>query len=160
MLELTIVSWRQLRDVPLCISSPTYVIFPTYTHCCNYCRFSNVWPWLKKKTLCVFERVCVRVCVDSAPCPWVTWLLSCISTGFTDLHAQQPRDLKTRERGWYWGNEAWVTYHLMLLLLHNPLLSDGGKMLMKPWSRTMEDRGRKGKVGKRRETALFFGVSM
>lgn len=31
----------------------------------------------------------------------------------------------------------------MLPLLHNPTLSSGGKMLMKPWSRTIEDRKRK-----------------
>ena len=57
---------------------------------------------------------------------------------------------------------GWVTYHLMLPLLHNPTLSNGGKLLMKPQSRTMEDGKRKGERGEEKEErpALFFGVSM
>lgn len=44
---------------------------------------------------------------------------------------------------------GWVTYHLMLPLLHNPTLSNGGKLLMKPQSRTIEDGKRKGERGGR-----------
>lgn len=141
----------QLRNIPLCIDSPTYN--NSHTHWRDYCMFSYIWPWLQKP-LCVY----VCVCADSAACQWLTWLLSCAFTGFTDLHAQQPGDLKTRERGWYWG-EGWVTYHLMLPLLHNPTLSNGGKLLMRPWSRTIEDRKRE-REKEEGETAPFFGVSM
>lgn len=91
----------------------------------------------------------MNVCADGAVLSvYVAWLHV-----FPDLHAQQPRDLKTRERGKHWGRRAWVTYHLMLPVLHNPLLSTGVKMLRKPRSRTMGDR-------KRAETALSFAVSV
>lgn len=39
------------------------------------------------------------MCADSAACQRVTRLLSCVVTGFADLHAQQPGDLKTRGEG-------------------------------------------------------------
>ena len=53
--------------------------------------------------------------------------------------------LKDKGGGWRRGEGVgWVTYHLMLPLLHNPTLSNRGKLLMKPRSRTIEDGKRKG----------------
>lgn len=88
--------------------------------------------------------------------------MSCVFTGFADLHAQQPGDLKTREREEGGGVErrsGCATYHLMLPLLHNPTLSNGGETAdegaeQNNWRQKKEGEGERG------EAALFFGVSM
>lgn len=91
---------------------------PTVVHnCCQYRTIIlSAWPWDFRKHF-----ICECVCADSAACHRATWLLSCVFTDFTDLRAQQPGDLQTRGREGWWGREdGWVTYHMMLPLLHNP----------------------------------------
>lgn len=81
------------------------------------------------------------------------------------LRAQQWKDLKTRERekggGVVEGNGG-ATYHLMLPLLHNPSLSNGGENADEAAEQNNGRQKEKGREGgsERGETALFFGVSM
>lgn len=76
--------------------------------------FPRVWPWDFRKHL-----VREHVCADSAAV--TDWLDCCVYTDFTDLCAQQLRDLRHGGREGRWGwEDGWVTYHLMPPLLHNP----------------------------------------
>lgn len=117
--------------------------------------FSYIWPWLQKPSC---------VCADSAACQRVTRLLSCVVTGFADLHAQQPGDLKTRgEGGWRRGEGAgrlpiiWCCLSCII-----PRFQMEGNCW---WSRRAEqlktEREReRGGEEKEERPALFFGVSM
>ena len=148
----------RLRNIPLCIGSPTYNVSHVHTHYRDYCMFSYIWPWLQKPS-CVC--VCWQCCLSASDltvelCFYRLHRFTCSAAG----RLKDKREGVVSRGGW----GGWVTYHLMLPLLHNPTLSNGGKLLMKPRSRTIEDRKRKGREGGRErgrgETALFFGVSM
>ena len=144
---------RQLRNIPLCTGSPKYNI--SRAHCGNRCMFSYIWPWLQKPS-------CMRA--DSAACQRVTWLLSCVVTGFADLHAQQPGDLKTREgggveaRGWDGLPIIWCCLSCIIPRFQiegNCWWSHGAEQL-----KTERERERRGGEEKEERPALFFGVSM
>lgn len=119
--QLGVFSWLhpQHTTAPLqlnccSIGSPTHWISYSLLLFC-------AWPW-------DFRKHFVRegVCADSAACHRATWLLSCVFTAFTDLRAQQLGDLRGVVGGLGVGREDWwVTYHLMLPLLHNPFQRGG-----------------------------------
>lgn len=87
--------------------------------------------------MCVLVFVCWRCSLSVSDLTVERWCYR--HCGFTRSAVERLKDKRSGGGTERKGRGAWVTYLLMLPLLHNPLLSNGEKMLMRPWSRTMED---------------------
>jgi len=118
--------------------------------------------------MCVCEFVCVRVCMracvcacvcvraDGVACQTVTWLLSCVFTGFARFTCSAAKRLKDkRERGGV--GELLIIWCCLSCII--PRFQMQRNLLMKPRRRTIEGRGRrKGTEWEwgRAEPALFL----
>lgn len=91
---------------------------PMYWISCSLLLF-RAWPWDFRKHL-----ACECVCADSAACHRATWPFELCFLQTSQIYVLS--SCKTYWAiGWVgWGGwvsmDGWVTYHLMLPLLHNP----------------------------------------